>query len=141
MNAKILCEVARRTLAGTVSFPEIVRELHAAGVESYRVDYVTRTKTWYGEGGEVAVTPIPLENLPPIEPELDVSALRQNVRDSQTAGQVWKDFTFRAMAAGVANYTVYLRGRRVVYCGRQGDEHVEWFPGAGPMEPATASRG
>ncbi len=34
------------------------------------------------------------------------------------------------MAAGVQSYYAFLRGKRVTYLGRAGDEHVEWFPGA-----------
>ena len=37
-------------------------------------------------------------------------------------------------AAGVAGYFAFLRGQRVTYLGRQGDHHVEWFPGAKPAE-------
>lgn len=36
------------------------------------------------------------------------------------------------MAAGVQGYFAFLRGKRVTYVGRQGDQHIEWFPGAGP---------
>lgn len=36
------------------------------------------------------------------------------------------------MAAGVQGYFAFLRGKRVTYIGRQGDQHTEWFPGAGP---------
>jgi uncharacterized protein YbcV (DUF1398 family) len=34
--------------------------------------------------------------------------------------------------AGCVSYFVSLAGRRAVYYGRTGDEHVEWFPGAKP---------
>ncbi len=40
MNTSIIVEVARKTLAGTISFPEVVGQLLAAGVEYYQVDYV-----------------------------------------------------------------------------------------------------
>jgi hypothetical protein len=38
------------------------------------------------------------------------------------------------MAAGLQAYYAFLRGRRVTYPGRQGDQHTEWIPGAGPTE-------
>lgn len=128
MNTMILFETGRRTLAGLLSFPAGVDALLAEGVESYRVDYVTRMKTWYGAGGDFAAMPIPLEDLPPIPAALDVEALQQNLRDSQARGQVWRDFSRRATAAGVASYTVFLRSGRVIYTGRTGDQHVEAFP-------------
>ena len=64
--------------------------------------------------------------------ELDVAALRANIRDSQQQGQHYRDFTARAMNGGVQGYYAFLRGRRVTYFGRTGDQHTEWFPGAGP---------
>ena len=36
------------------------------------------------------------------------------------------------MAAGVQGYFAFLRGKRVTYWGRSGDQHTEWFPGAAP---------
>jgi hypothetical protein len=34
------------------------------------------------------------------------------------------------MEAGVQGYFAFLRGKRVTYFGRQGDQHTEWFPGS-----------
>lgn len=34
------------------------------------------------------------------------------------------------MHAGVQGYFAFLRGQRVTYLGRTGDQHTEWFPGA-----------
>lgn len=45
-------------------------------------------------------------------------------------GQKFRDFSRRAAEAGAAGYFAFLRGQRVTYFGRQGDQHVEWFPGA-----------
>ena len=30
---------------------------------------------------------------------------------------------------GVQGYIAFLRGKRVTYWGRTGDQHTEWFPG------------
>ena len=45
MNTKIIRETSLNVLAGTASFPQAVGALIPAGVEYYRVDYVTLTKT------------------------------------------------------------------------------------------------
>ena len=45
MNTETIAQTARKTLAGTISFPEVVRQLLAAGVEYYHVDYVGLRKT------------------------------------------------------------------------------------------------
>jgi uncharacterized protein YbcV (DUF1398 family) len=132
MNAKIILEVSRKTLAGEISFPEVVSQLLTAGVEYYHVDYVGMRKTFYGADGDMVVTPINFEGLPPVAPEFLVEAVRADILDSQRNGQKYRDFTRRAMAAGVQGYFAFLRGKRVTYFGRLGDEHTEWFPGARP---------
>ena len=45
--------------------------------------------------------------------------------------------TRRAMEAGLEGYFAFLRGKRVTYWGRTGDEHTEWFPGAAPAKSAS----
>jgi len=52
MNAKMITETARKTLDGTMSFPEAVGQLLAAGVEYYHVDYVGLRKTFYSHFGD-----------------------------------------------------------------------------------------
>ena len=55
MNTKIITDTARKTLDGTISFPEVVNQLLAAGVEYYHVDYVGKRKAFYSENGDVVV--------------------------------------------------------------------------------------
>ena len=133
MNTKIITEVARKTLDGTMSFPEVVSQLLTAGVEYYHVDYVGMRKTFYSAEGDAAVTPINYEGLPPVAADFDAAAVRADILDSQRNGQKYRDFTRRAMEAGVQGYFAFLHGKRVTYFGRQGDEHTEWFPGAQPV--------
>jgi uncharacterized protein YbcV (DUF1398 family) len=134
MNTEIITETARKTLAGTRSFPEVVGRLPAAGVEYYHVDYVGRRKAFYNAKGETVATPINYEGLPPVAADFSVEAPRANILDSQRNGQVYRDFTRRAMEAGMQGYFGFLRGKRVTYFGRQGDQHTEWFPGATPVQ-------
>ena len=132
MNTKIITETARKTLDAKISFPEVVGQLLTAGVEYYQVDYVGMKMTFYSAEGEMAVTSINYEGLPPVASEFSAEALRADILDSQRNGQKYRDFTRRAMAAGVQGYFAFLRGKRVTYFGRQGDEHTEWFPNAQP---------
>jgi uncharacterized protein YbcV (DUF1398 family) len=134
MDTKIVTETARATLDGTISFPDVVRQLLATGVEYYHVDYVARRKTFYSADGDTVVTPIAYEGLPPVARDFDAAKLRATILDSQRHGQKYRDFTRRAMEAGVQGYVAFLRGQRVTYFGRGGDEHTEWFPGAGPNQ-------
>jgi uncharacterized protein YbcV (DUF1398 family) len=131
MDTELVLEAAHATLAGTAPFPEIVAKLVAAGVEYYYVDYALMRKTFYGGAGDAAATTINYEDMPPVAADLDAAALKAAILDSQQHGQKYRDFSRRAMAAGVQGYFAFLRGRRVTYLGRTGDQHTEWFPGAG----------
>lgn len=137
MNTAIITETARKTLDGTMAFPEVVGNLLTAGVEYYHVDYAGLRKTFCSGDGDMVVTAINYENLPPVAADFDQVALLANILDSQRNGQHYRDFTRRAMAAGVQGYFTFLRGKRVTYFGRQGDQHTEWFPGAGPASTVS----
>ncbi len=130
MNTKIIHQAANATLTGELPFPQIVGLLIEAGVECYHIDYLAMRKTFYDGDGATVETPIPLEGLPPVAADFDTEALRTNIRDSQQNHQSWRDFSIRAMNGGVQGYFAFLRGKRVTYFGRQGEQHTEWFPGA-----------
>jgi uncharacterized protein YbcV (DUF1398 family) len=130
MNADVIRKMADVTLSGTMPFPEIVGNLIREGVEYYHVDYVSLSFSFYSESGGVVVAPLALEGLPEVAGELNIAELRAAILDSQQNGQKYRQFCFRAMRSGVQSYFAFLRGQRVLYIGRQGDQHVEWFPGA-----------
>lgn len=132
MKSEVVAEAARATLDGSIPFPEVVRRLIETGVEYYHVDYVALQKTYYSASGEIIKTPINYEGLPSVAADFDLDALRAAILDSQQNGQHYRDFTTRAMRAGVQGYIAFLRGQRVTYWGRNGDQHIEWFPGAKP---------
>lgn len=132
MNTELIAAAAHATLHAEKSFPQIVGKLIEAGVEFYHVDYLALRKTFYSGEGAVMSLPIPIEGLPQIAADFDAAALLANILDSQQNGQSWRDFTLRAMNGGVQGYFAFLRGQRITYFGRQGDQHTEWFPGAKP---------
>ena len=141
MQTELVLKAATTTLNGTLPFPEIVRLLLEAGVESYHVDYIGLRKTFFSTTGETMVTALTCEGLPPVGPHFDAAALRAAILDSQQHGQKFRDFTRRAMEAGVAGYIAFLHGKRVTYFGRLGDQHTEWFPGAGPTPSSRLASG
>ena len=134
MNATIISKLAKATQDGSIPFPEIVGRLMEEGVEYYQVDYRTLRITFYGSVGGVVVAPLIFENLPEVGEAFDLIGLRAAIHDSQANGQKFHDFSVRAMSAGVQSYYAFLSGKRVMYLGRLGDQHIEWFPGAKPTE-------
>lgn len=99
-------------------------------MEYDHVNYVTRSFWFYGSGGGVVVAPLVLEGFADVATDFNVMELRAAILDSQQHGQEFPQFCIRATRAGVQSYFAFLRGQRVMHTGRQGDPHVEWFPGA-----------
>ncbi len=121
-------------LSGAKPFASIVGDLVANGVEYYHVDYLARSFTFYSATGATAHAALSFESLPGVAADLDVAGLRAAILDSQQNGLKFRAFCVRAMNAGVQGYIAFLRGQRVVYLGRQGDQHTEWLPGARPRD-------
>lgn len=130
MKSEVVAEAARATLDGSIPFPEVVGRLIESGVEYYHVDYVALQTTYYSAAGEIIKTAIHYQGLPAVAADFDLAALKAAILDSQQNGQHYQDFTQRAMRAGVQGYIAFLRGKRVTYWGRGGDNHTEWFPDA-----------
>lgn len=141
MNADLVRKMAEVTLEGELPFPEIVGNLIREGVEYYHVDYVSGSFSFYSASGGVIVAPLVFEGLPEIASDFDLAELRAAILDSQQNGQKFRQFCARAMKAGVQSYFAFLRGQRVLYMGRQGDQHVEWFPGAKRGDAFANARG
>ncbi|RYG10735.1 MAG: DUF1398 domain-containing protein [Burkholderiales bacterium] len=132
MNADVIHALAKATLEGSAPFPQIVGQLISEGVEYYHVDYAACLFTFYSAAGSTVVAPLAFEGLPSIAADLHVTGLQAAILDSQQHGQTFRRFCERTMRAGVQGYFAFLRGQRVTYLGRKGDQHVEWFPGAKP---------
>ncbi len=134
MDANLILKAAEATLTGSLPFPEIVQSLIENGVEYYFVDYASKTFTFYSHEGAVVQAPLTIGHLPAISENFDQQALKAAIVDSQQHNQKFRDFCQRAVRAGVQGYFAFLRGQRVTYIGRQGDQHTEWFPGANPQK-------
>ncbi|MGC3973961.1 MAG: DUF1398 family protein [Nitrospira sp.] len=134
MNANEIADLAKATLNGSIPFPEVVGKLIANGVEYYHVDYVLGSFSFYSATGAVVTAPLIFEGLPPVSDDFEIAALKAAILDSQQHAQKFRAFCERAVKAGVQGYFAFLRGKRVTYFGRQGDQHTEWFPGARTSE-------
>lgn len=127
MNIEVIAEAINGSLAGTMTFPQVVGKLLSEGVESYHVDLVRAENRYYMPNGETHVSSVPFEHSRAAEKfsASDVKAAIQNIQ----AGKInYKQFLQAILDAGTVYYIAYLSGKRVVYFGREGDFHVEHFP-------------
>ena len=114
---------------GKENFGAIVTRLMQAGVERYHADLLRSEKVYYLPDGESElVGNDPVGDVP--AETFSAAGVQAAVKAAQAGEFAYKTFCERVMAAGCAGYIVSLAGKRVIYYGRTGDMHVEWFPGA-----------
>ncbi len=112
-----------------MNFAQIVARLGEIGIERYHADYSRQETTFYLASGDSLVVTIPWGDFPTAT-EFSASSVEAAVRQSQRGEHTYTDFLRKTMAAGCVGYIVQITGRRVLYFGRNGEVHTEWFPGA-----------
>jgi uncharacterized protein YbcV (DUF1398 family) len=130
-------KIARATLEGseadTMTFPESVKMLIEGGFDGYAVDFRRGTRTYYQPGGEALELETARLSVPVAE-SFAAAVVTDAIREAQrmVPGYSYKKFCAKVMGAGCAGYLVSLLGKRVVYYGRTGEIHTEYFPGSKP---------
>ena len=122
-------ECARGAASGEMTFPQIVARLAAIGVERYHADYSRGEITYYLKSGESHISSSPHE-ADKISETFSSAGVASAVGESQRGEHTYADFVRKTMEAGCVGYFVKIAGRRVIYFGRDGSSHVEYFPGA-----------
>ena len=126
---KVIEQCAAMSMAGTISFGDVVGRLMRAGVERYHADYSRMESTYYLPGGESHV--VPMQHGPmPVAEAFSAETVEASVRQAQRGEIVYPQFVRQTTAAGCVGYFVQITGKRVHYFGRNGEAHTEWFPGA-----------
>lgn len=129
MNTEAMRHALEGSESGSLTFPEVVRVLLDAGVESYFIDFIRGEDTFYLSDGRSHIEKISV-TLPHVAEDFSQTALSSAILAAQSDAIRYPEFVRQATAAGVAGYRACLTGKRVVYIGRKGDLHVEEFPRA-----------
>ena len=117
--------------SGAMTFPQIVGTLIEAGFDGYAVDLRRATTIYYrpdGETIELEATPTKL-----VAEYFDASKVKEAIGEAQALvpGYTYRGFCDKVATAGCAGYLVSFPGKRVLYYGRSGETHTEYFPGSG----------
>jgi uncharacterized protein YbcV (DUF1398 family) len=117
--------------SGSMTFPQIVQTLIAAGFDGYLVDFRQGSITYYLPDGDLVQLKAAQVGHP-IAEQFDVEVVRQAIRDAQqrVAGYTYGGFCKAVTGAGCAGYLVSFPGKRVLYFGRTAETHTEFFPGS-----------
>jgi uncharacterized protein YbcV (DUF1398 family) len=127
MSRQVIHELATATQQGKMTFPQVVKGLLEVGVESYLVDFAAKQKTHYLMDGTTRTVPMILDP-GPIGAEFHSAGLLAAIRGAQADTVRYPEFVKRSTAAGVIGYWAFLTGKRVIYFGRKGEQHIEEFP-------------
>jgi len=127
MSKQVIHELAIATQQGKLTFPQVVKGLLEVGVESYVVDFASKQKTHYLTDGTTHAVPMILDP-GPIAAEFNSADLVAAIRGAQADTVRYPEFVKRSTAAGVIGYWAFLTGKRVIYFGRKGEQHIEEFP-------------
>jgi uncharacterized protein YbcV (DUF1398 family) len=122
-------DAVRASITATKTFPEIIGTLIEAGVERYHADYSRGESTFYFADGDSLVVASPWGRHP-TGTHFSAADVEAAVRQSQRNEHTFLDFVRKTMAAGCVGYFVQISGRRAQYFGRNGEMHVEPFPGS-----------
>ena len=116
--------------ADRMTFPQSVAKLMQAGFDGYLVDLRRGAQTFYVPDGESLDFPTskPTHN---VAPRFDAEGIKAAIREAQALvpSYTYQGFCAKVAAAGCAGYLVSFPGQRVLYFGRTGETHVEYFPG------------
>ncbi|MGB6689234.1 MAG: DUF1398 family protein [Terracidiphilus sp.] len=127
MSKQVIHELAIATQQGKMTFPQVVQGLLEVGVESYLVDFAAKQKTHYLANGTTHTVAMIL-NPEPIAENFNGANLVAAIRGAQADTVRYPEFVKRSTAAGVIGYWAFLTGKRVIYFGRKGEQHIEEFP-------------
>lgn len=129
MNETVLKETIDKALARKITFSELVGIMTKEGVEAYHVDFLRNEFRYYARSGESVVLSVALRH-DGVAPEFSAEKLEAINRRVQAGEAGYADFVREAAVVGCAYYIVYLCGKKVRYFGRDGDEYIQYFPGA-----------
>jgi len=131
MSKQVIHELAIATQQGKMTFPQVVKGLLEAGVESYLVDFAAKQKTHYLADGTAHAVPMILDP-GSIAEGFNGADLVVAIRGAQADTVRYPEFVKRSTAAGVIGYWAFLTGKKVIYFGRKGQQHIEEFPNPRP---------
>lgn len=129
-------DVARTCLkgaeSGAMTFPQIAGTLIEAGFDGYAVDLRRATAIYYRPDGEAAE--LETTRTKPVAEHFDAHTVEQAIGEAQSLvpGYTYHGFCAKVAGAGCAGYLVSFVGKRVLYYGRSGETHTEYFPGTHP---------
>lgn len=127
MNQEVARECTLLSEEEKISFPEVVGKLIEADIDSYIANLITASKVYYKDNQTFEI-PLNIKYAAKPALEFNTAKIYEAVRAIQAKKIAYQEFIKQIMEAGVVIYGVYIKGRKAIYFGRNGEQHVELFP-------------
>jgi uncharacterized protein YbcV (DUF1398 family) len=126
-QTQLINQAFSKSNAGQIHFGQVIGMLMEADVESYAVDFRSGTTTYYTKADQCYAL-----NFAPsgtaVAQQFSKDAVKQAIVSAQQGKVLYPEFKELVLAAGCIGYSVWIAGRHVVYFGRRGEQHIEFFP-------------
>jgi uncharacterized protein YbcV (DUF1398 family) len=127
MNIQIAEECAKLSAEEKITFLEVVARLDKAGIESYAANMLVPNIIYYA-GNKTHEVPLTIKAELVVGVIFNQDNIVQALRSIQANKIGYQEFLKRVMNAGVIFYLVFIKGRKAIYFGRNGEEYTEQFP-------------
>ncbi|AIL65437.1 hypothetical protein NOVO_05330 [Rickettsiales bacterium Ac37b] len=126
MDISIINDCKSLSLMGKISFPETIIKLTNSGVERYIIDLVGLNALYYGINGETYLSTIEYATQT-VSTDFNTPIIKNTIADIQQHKINYITFLNCIIKAGCCHYEVFLKGKKVIYFGRDGSHHIEPF--------------
>jgi uncharacterized protein YbcV (DUF1398 family) len=124
---KDLEEIIGRSRRREISYPELVRLLVEAGVQTYHVDVATHT-IFYRDATESYTEHGPVAASSQLLAPFSVEGVKAAIAANQQGKSDFLEFLRQIWQSGVTTYEVDLAARSIAYRGAGGESYVEAIP-------------
>jgi len=127
MNYEVVKECAALAEQEKIAFPEVVARLDKAEIDFYYTDLLIPNKTFYANN-EAFVVPCSFNSKKKVSNVFKADKVVQAIRLCQSMQIKYQEFIKLVKEAGVISYFVFIKGRKMVYFGKRGEQLIENFP-------------
>jgi uncharacterized protein YbcV (DUF1398 family) len=127
MNYEVAKECTLLSDEEKITFPQVVRRLMEAGIESYYTDLLSSNKTYYAENTAYTVD-CTLNQKSKVADSFNQEGVAKTIKQIQSGEIQYQEFMRKIMEFGTISYMVFIKGRKAIYFGRRGEMHIEEFP-------------
>ncbi|MFM6927085.1 MAG: DUF1398 family protein [Bdellovibrio sp.] len=125
METNSIKDTSDFSFTSRMPFFSLIATLEKMAVESYRVDIAQQLTCYHMLNGEVMSESFHFEG--EIAQDFDDGEIRSAISDLKKTHLEYKEFLKRIMNAGITSYTIYMKGRKIIFYGRNGDSYLENF--------------